>query len=366
MIRFSALSLLFFLGIDCVADEAYRVIAPNGKTQQVICITVDVVGDKVSISQLAPADLPFGPSGVALNAAGDKVIVHKSGKDDTSAATLEIAEDGNLQLIGTSKLSNPSGYTSVDRSGQYFMTVSYGSGAIAVYRLRENGTVGEETQSLQVPRKESHCILTTRDNRFVYIPCVKTNNALYQFAFDEATGRLRQLEPFDAMPPAMFGPRHVAYHPTLPIAYFSNEQQLGVSVYEIGANGQLTDRQHVSTMPRRSPFVQGTRGLHASDLVVSPNGERLYVAVRDFVGKEDSAFTFQVETDGRLRQIARTRVGDIPWKLAISPGGEHLLVSESADHKLSIFKTEEDGALSRVAQIDWGIAARDMVVVASH
>ena len=160
----------------------------------------------------------------------------------------------------------------------------------------------------------------------------------------------------------MSGPRHVAYHPTLPIAYFSNEQQLGVSVYAIGSDGQLSDKQHAMTMPRRSPYVKGERGMHASDLVVTPDGTRLFVAVRDFVGDEDSVFTFRVEADGRLSQIARTRVGDIPWKLDLSPNGKLLLVSESADHKLSIYKILPDGKLTRAAETDWHAPVRDMVV----
>jgi len=159
------------------------------------------------------------------------------------------------------------------------------------------------------------------DNRFVNIPGVKNNNALYQPAFDETTGRLNSLEPVDAQPPVMFGPRQVVYHPSMPIAYLSNEQQLGVSVYQIGDDGQLIGLPHAMTRPRRSPFEAGKRDPHASSLVVSPDGKWLFVAVRDFGEDEYSGFTFRIGAEGKLSLEARTRGGDIPVTLAMSPVG---------------------------------------------
>lgn len=218
-------------------------------------------------------------------------------------------------------------------------------------------------QSLKAPNREAHCILTTPRNDFLYVPCVKTNNAIFQFAFDYKTGQMTALKPFNANPPALFGPRHAAYHPTLPIVYFSNEQQLGVSVYTIAADGQLADLQHAVTMPRRAPFQQGKRDLHASDLVISDNGTRLYIAVRDFAGDKDSVFCFRIEADGRLSQIARRKVGDIPWKLALSADGKILIVSETGDRRLTAYRVLPDGELSDGVSWKTEIEVRDMVAV---
>lgn len=63
----------------------------------------------------------------------------------------------------------------------------------------------------------------TPDNRFVYVPHVKGNNALFQYAFDAATGSIAPLDPVDIGPPEGSGPRHVAYHPDLPLAYFMRQ-----------------------------------------------------------------------------------------------------------------------------------------------
>ncbi|MFK8115667.1 MAG: lactonase family protein [Rubripirellula sp.] len=362
VLRLVAVALGLLTTLPVIAGGTFHVFAPDSKGQQVICLSVNATSDGVTIKQQESFSVPFGPSAIAMHPSGKRLVVGSSSKDGTAVATVEIETGGKLSGLQASKLSHPSGYTSVDRSGRYFLTVDYRSGTIAVYEFGKSGSVGPETCTLDSPNEEAHCILTTPDNRFVYIPSVKLNNALHQFAFDAESGQLRPLEPFNASPPAMFGPRHVAYHPTLPLAYFSNEQQLGVSVYEIGPSGQLADMQHATTMPRRTPFEQGKRDLHASDLAITSDGKMLYVAVRDFAGDEDSVFSFRVETDGRLSQLQRTLVGDIPWKLDLSPDDHYLLVSETGDHRLLILETHHDGTLSPAAHIDWGIAARDMVV----
>lgn len=344
--------------------EAFRVFAPDSKNKQLMSVSVDIADDGIDLAMDVPLELGFSPNTVTLHPNGKNLIVGGTESQQAVAATVEIMRDGGLRKTAETDVGQPGGYISVDRTGQYFLSTHYRSGAVASHALDEDAAVGAVITSTQTPNLEAHCIITTPDNRFVYIPCVKNNNALFQYAFDAKTGRLSALEPFDAKPPAMFGPRHVIYHPTLPIAYFSNEQQLGVSVYGIGDDGQLSALQHATTIPRRTPFEKGKRDLSASSIVISPNGERLYVGLRDFNTDEDSVFTFRVEADGKLSLLSRTRVGDVPVKLAVSPRGKYLLVSESGDTRLAVYKVQSDGGLKLTAAIELPSGPRDMVVLA--
>lgn len=347
-----------------VGEDAFHLFVPDNKNKRLLSYSVRDADGGLEVSQHESLSLPFGPTGIAVHAENNALLLTGNADRKTMVSAVQIQSRGKLQAIASSSLPHPSGYTSVDRSGKYFLTVNYRGGEVAVYHIESDGSIGGVACEITTPNREAHCILTTPDNRFVYIPCVKNNNALFQFAFEEATGELEPLNPFDAAPPAMFGPRHVAYHPDLPIAYFSNEQQLGVSVYEIGVEGQLAGMQHAATMPRRSPYEQGKRGLHASDLVLSPDGKLLFVAVRDFVVDEDRVFTFRIEASGKLSLISRSKVGDIPWKLDISPNGRYLLVSESGDNQISVYEIQSGGGLRSVAQIEFEVGARDMAVVA--
>ena len=345
--------------------DSFQIVVPDSTNKQIVPIDVEATADQLSIDQGKPLSLPFSPSKIAVNPIDESLIVGGAQQGKSYASTVVSANDGALKLIGTSPLEKPLGYTSVDRAGRYYMAAHYASGALVIYAIEKNGRVGKVVHSLMAPNKEAHCILTTPDNRFVYIPHVKNNNALFQYAFDDASGQLQALEPFNAEPPAMFGPRHVAYHPTKPIAYFSNEQQLGVSAFEIASNGQLSDIQHASTIARRSPFEQGKRDLHASDIAITPSGNFVFVALRDFNGEEDSVFSFRVGNDGKLSLVQRVRVGDIPWKIGVSPSGNYLVVSESNDKRLAIFKIDPSGELSKAIGIELTSGARDMAVISA-
>jgi len=356
-------SLLLGGWFNSSGDEVFRVFAPDTKNNQLLSVRVTITDAGVGLQVEKPLGLSFSPNEATAHPNGKNLIIGGMAASGAVAATVEIMGDGSLRQTAKTGVGQPGGYISVDRTGRYFLSSHYGSGAVASHAVDENAAVGAVITSTRTPNLEAHCIITTPDNRFVYVPCVKDSNALFQYAFDEKTGQLSALEPFDAKPPVMFGPRHVVYHPTLPIAYFSNEQQLGVSVYAIGDDGQLTARQHATSMPRRTPFEKGKRDLSGSSLVLSPDGERLHLAVRDFGGNEDSVFTFRVEADGKLSLLNRTRVGKIPVKLATSPAGKHLLISESGDARLAIYETHADGTMTRVAAIEWPSGPRDLVVV---
>lgn len=363
--RFAACSLFLVGGFELLGNEAFRVFAPDTKNKQLMSVRVNIADDGIDLAMDVPLELGFAPNAVTVHPNGKNLIVGGTASQQAVAATVELMGDGGLRKTAETDVDQPGGYISVDRTGQYFLSAHYRSGAVVSHALGEDAAVGAVITATQTPNLEAHCIITTPDNRFVYIPCVKNNNALFQYAFDAKTGRLSALEPFDAKPPAMFGPRHVIYHPTLPIAYFSNEQQLGVSVYGIGDDGQLSALQHATTIPRRTPFEKGKRDLSASSIVISPNGERLYVGLRDFNTDEDSVFTFRVEAGGKLSLLSRTRVGDVPVRLAVSPEGKYLIVSESGDNRLAVYKVQFDDGLKLTAAIELPSGPRDMVVLAA-
>ncbi|WP_230253868.1 lactonase family protein [Rhodopirellula halodulae] len=340
----------------------HHLFVPSTTNSSVDHIELIAEGEQLHLKESASLPLPFAPKSLAWNDRRSQMIATTGGDDSSMAATIQWDTTLGLQLIQTKRLDQPSGYTSFDRTGRFFLTANYRTGIIASYRLATDGHLEMLASIVHTPTREAHCVHTTPDNRFTYVPCVKTNNALYQYSFDAETGRLTPIQPINANPPALFGPRHCVYHPTLPIAYFSNEQQLGVSVYEYDQAGRLHDRQHATTLPRRSPYVKGKRGLHASDLTLTRDAKFLFVAVRDFVSDEDSVYTFTVQPDGRLRLASRKLVGDIPWKLNLTPDDRWLLVSETGDQQLAAYRIGRDGQLTPAATLEWQHAPRDMIV----
>ena len=375
ILRLNTISLVVFAwsvvalspGLCAAADERgnpFVVYAVDGSGEQLLHITVRPSGNRIQVLQEGVLAMPGKPRGIAKHPTQPSIIVTLLGKGAESPRAVTIGNngDGNLSIVGVSELQDSTGYTSLDRTGGYFLTSSYHDGHFDVYQVKPDGVVGERVSHQQVAEKFAHSVLTTPDNKFLYVPCVKEFNAIYQYSFDEKTGDVQPLEPFDAKPPHMFGPRHIAYHPDLPYVYFSNEQQLGVSAYHIAKDGQLAALQHATTIPRRSPYTAGVRGMHASDIAVTHDGKFLFLALRDFVADEDSVFMFRVAEDGRLSLVSRKRVGDIPWCLRVSPSDSYLLVSESGDEALAVLPIQHDGSLGDAVRLEWGSAVRNMVI----
>ncbi|MCR9200011.1 MAG: lactonase family protein [Planctomycetaceae bacterium] len=246
-------------------DESFHVVVPDAKSRCIRLFHVFAAGSQSAEQPRLSLDWP--PSGIAVDHAGDRLVVTGMESGSPRAATVQLT-DGRLMLQQESDLPAATGYTSVDRTGQFLLSASYRDGRADVYRLQQDGRVGPRTATFATPTKAAHAILTSRNNRFAYVPCVKDQNALYQFAFDASAGSLTPLNDFNARPPVMFGPRHYVYHPQLDVVYFSNEQQLGVSVFHMSDDGHLNALQHATTRPRRAPWQQGVRGLHASDVVM--------------------------------------------------------------------------------------------------
>ena len=342
----------------------FAVYAVDGPGKQVLHVQVHFTNDHFRVVHKNGIPLPGRPRGIAKHPKQSSLIVTllPEGSGNSQAVTLQNDNDGMVSIVGVSDLRDSTGYTSFDRTGRYFLTSSYQDGHFDVYQVNPSGVVGKRVSHHEVAEKYAHSVLTTPDNRFLYVPCVKAFNAIYQYAFDEQTGEVLPLEPFNAKPPHMFGPRHIAYHPELPFVYFSNEQQLGVSAYRIEKDGQLMAIQHATTLPRRVPYTAGVRGMHASDITVTGDGKFLFLALRDFVGDEDSVFMFGIAEDGRLSLVSRKRVGDIPWCLRVSPSDSHLLVSESRDKTLAVLPIQQDGLLGDAVRMDWGAEVRSMVV----
>jgi 6-phosphogluconolactonase len=187
-------------------------------------------------------------------------------------AVVTLAKNGSYASHQRVDLNDDAAYLSLDRSGSFLFGVSYGNGRLNVYRLGVDGLPGKAVATVDEGKKEAHCVLISPDNQFLYIPYVKGNLALFQYRFDATSGAITQLTPANANPPTGTGPRHLVYHPKLPMVYFSNEQGIGLSTYERRPDGQLVLKQDIPILPEGI----SKEGLSASDLEITPDGKFIY------------------------------------------------------------------------------------------
>ena len=171
---------------------------------------------------------------------------------------------GALTSLGRVATEHPPTYLAPDRTGTYLLSAYYQGGYAAVHPLGSDGAVSGPAIDRQNTEPGAHAILTDPSNRFAFVPHIarlndnvleppKNNpgpNFIAQFRFDAATGRLSPNTPFKLDPPGPIGPRHYCFHPTLDLAYFSDEQGCSVTAYRLDrASGTLSAAGTVPSLP---------------------------------------------------------------------------------------------------------------------
>jgi len=95
-----------------------------------------------------------------------------------------------------------------------------------------------------------------------------------------------------AAPEAGQGPRHAAFHPTLPILYVVTEQGSYIFVYKIGNDGRLTYAS------RRSTKESETVNSFGGDVFLTPDGKYMYADNRGLGSSNSTLVMFKVSDDG--------------------------------------------------------------------
>tara|TARA_B100000674_G_scaffold210595_1_gene172605 strand:+ start:415 stop:870 length:456 start_codon:yes stop_codon:yes gene_type:complete len=149
----------------------------------------------------------------------------------------------------------------------------------------------------------------------------------------------------------------MAYHPSLPMVYFSNEQGLGISSYRREPDGQLKVEQDISILPPGMSKI----GLTASDIVITPDGKFLFAGLRGGGQGFDRISRYRVLEDGKAEFLGLTEADQVPNGLALSPDGKFLLVSATTGASLTAYRISKNGDLKQVAVLGWDEGMSDLV-----
>jgi 6-phosphogluconolactonase len=248
----------------------------------------------------------------------------------------------------------------IDATQKYLLSASYRAGTVEVLKLGPGHKPEQSIAYLVSGEEELHSVNLSRDNRFLYLAFVKQSNTILQYRFNADSGTIAPLDPPGVKQEANTGPRHAAFHPTLPFVYFSHEQQLGVGAYRIDADsGALA---HLATYEGGS---QPAAHVHAADIAITPDGNYVYLSVRDFGGDNDYLYGYRVMADGTLEKLQSIQCDDIPWAIRVSPNGSWLYMVATFGRTLNLYRIEGNGCLTFQEKLDTGVSSRHVEVVAS-
>ena len=276
-------------------------------------------------------------------------------------------QTGELTTTGSVTPPGQPTYLATDRTGRYLLSSYYPDGRAAVHPLGDDGSVGGAATAVVETDVGAHAILTDRSNRFAYVPHIAKQqdnvleppknipgpNIIYQFRFDASNGALTPNDPPTLAQDDDIGPRHLIFHPSLDVVYFSNEQGCSVSSYTIDGEGRLTPLETVSTLP-----AGVTERNTCSQIQFSPDGSLLFVPNRG----HNSIASFSVDGAGRLTPADHVATEAVPSAFSLDPAGRFVFAAGSATGQLASYSVNADtGAMTPLGT--YAVGERPMSVL---
>jgi 6-phosphogluconolactonase len=239
----------------------------------------------------------------------------------------------------------------VDKTGRYLLVATYRGGTVEMFPIDGDGRLGpacdrhqHEGSSTRPDRQDeahAHAVTLDPDNRFALVADLGTDTVVH-YELDLDRGRLVPHPERDAHIVPGSGPRHLAFHPGARFAYLISELSATVTAFAYqAATGELRELQSVSTLP------DGFVGYRATaEVAVHPSGRFLYASNRsDGSGGEppecgvDSIVWFEIDAgSGRLRRRGRAGSGGmLPRSFVISADGTRLYVANQHSGTIARF-----------------------------
>ena len=315
--------------------------------------------DRISIFTMNPADgalswqedvaISGGPAPLAIAPDRRVLYVGRRGSQEITSYRIDHAT-GSLTLLGTTPLQGEPVYVATDRTGRFVLSAYYYQSTAAVHAVNADGAATFPPVEWRFTAHGAHAMLTDRSNRFAFVPHIANRgpNAIFQFRFDETTGRLTPSDPPMYSPAEYLGPRALAFHPTLDVVYFSDEQGSSVTAYAIdGTRGTLAPIQTISTLP-----AGYTGNNTCSQIRITASGRFLFAPNRG----HNSVASFVVDpATGRLTATGRAAAEPVPRAFGVDPEGSFLFAAGQQSGRLASYRIDqENGALTPLETYEVG------------
>jgi 6-phosphogluconolactonase len=297
----------------------------------------------------SPSFLAIEPMRRLLFAVGEVDDFNGKRTGGVSAFSIDPAT-GKLKLINQQpSMGTGPCHLLLDNEGRNVLVANYGSGSVAVLPVAADGRLGEASdveqhagKSINPQRQEgphAHCVTLDPAGRYVFV-CDLGLDKVMIYRFDSEKGKLTPNEPaFAAVKPGA-GPRHMAFRPDGRFAYVINELDSTVTAFAYdAASGGLREVQTVSTLP---PHFDGENT--TAEIAVHPNGKYLYGSNRG----HESVVLFAIDEDaGTLKYVEDQDTGGrTPRHFELDRAGKHLIIANQATDTLLVCRI--DGASGRL------------------
>jgi 6-phosphogluconolactonase len=336
------------------ASAGTFVYVGNADSQDISVFELKTDGDVTPVETVAvPGPTkPGGSTPLAVSPEKHRLYVGLRNEQFT-AVTFDIdAATGRLKFVGSGPLPDSMAYLSIDRSGRFLLSASYGGNKVAVNAIGPNGVIAAAEQVIATA-PNAHCIIFDPTNRYVLHTSLG-GDVVYQQKFDAKTGKLTPNDPPTVGVKAGGGPRHLVFAPDGRFVYLINELDAAITVFPWNAEtGTLQKEvQVMSALPKGTDGKSVEIKPWAADIHLTPNGRYLYASER--TSSTLAAFRVDAAT-GLLTVIGSYATEKQPRGFAIDPSGRVLLAVGQLSNGMTSYAIDQaTGALTPIKQIPVG------------
>ncbi|WP_431100407.1 lactonase family protein [Roseateles noduli] len=283
------------------------------------------------------AATPGGPTWLHLAEGGRRL--HALLEDGHALATFDVdAEDGALRLLSRQATGGALPvHLALDAQLDHAWIAHYGDGTLRRAAIGADGALQgpERVIAPRVgadPAADAHAHMVRRHPRWpLMLGSDLGRDLLRVWRLEGSAADPVELDGLTL--PTGSGPRHFVFHPRDDAqVYLLNERANALDWLGLDGEGRLTHRLRLSSLP------EGFEGLtYASDLLVAPDGRRLFALNR----LHDAIAVFDLDEQGRPSWRGETWAqGSYPRSATFSPDGRELWVCLQRSHQVCVFRLD--------------------------
>jgi 6-phosphogluconolactonase len=285
-----------------------------------------------------------GPSFFTLSANRKFLYSCWEGAGQVAAYAVD-AQTGALKLLNKVD-SGGKGTThiSLDRTGRFALVANYDSGSMAVFAIKPDGSLGDQTgfdqhagKGVDPDRQDgphAHCVITDPSDKFVLCTDLGVDK-IYLYKFDAVTGKIAPNTPAFGTVKAGAGPRHIIFSPSGKVLYCITEMGATITAFNWdGTQGNLTEFQTISTLP--ASFKEFNKD---AELAFSPNGKFLYASARG----HDAIAVFAIDPKTAMLSLVQDVPvgGKTPRYFSFDPTGKWIIAGHQDSNTVAVFQVDD-------------------------
>lgn len=246
-------------------------------------------------------------------------------------ACFTIDRKGSLQHLGNTLLETNLAYIQTEADDTHLLTASFIDHHVSVFEIQPDSRIATQACQTQEILK-AHTLCMAPDKKTILATSLG-KDVIYQWLCKlqpkngDASLPLQRVDELKLSEGT--GPRHIAYHPTQPIAYVIGEHNGAVNVLHYDVTG-LSHLQTAHLPDQREAF-------QAADIHISPNGRFLYASEK----ATSTLHLFNVQPDGKILFEQHFETENRPRGFAITICGHYLIAAGQFSHHIASYRIDE-------------------------